>query len=356
MTQRRLSVVFALFVAYNCLDAQTANFCPTNMIQLYNGITCQTDQGCQRLSNGFFCYRGYCCANAISLPGGYGSSCASNNQCSFSQAECLGGICYCRTGFNYDGQYCQPSAFNNNPSNPLLTTNPLLADPQLTQRNCGPNEISIGGKCYRLQNYYDECDFTQQCNFIGAVCNQRKCTCSYLDIFNGFQCVRDSMISGIVSCAANQISINNQCYLIANLGDSCVYDQQCRSKVLVGTVACINGVCQQVGQNGGRTRDQGIRCTNPAATPELLGTVPKNCISSLCSAGYHCEYNNYLNQYICCGGSLNGPYGQIKMYPGSSNLPLQCNGINSCTFVDFPNCVYSSTYKYSVCCSQNQCL
>lgn len=129
MTQRLLSIVFPLVTVYNCwtAEAQTNSFCPTNMIQLYNGITCQTDQGCQRLSNGFFCFRGYCCANAVceflllikvntllflALPGGYGSSCASNNQCSFSQAECLGGICYCRNGFNYDGQYCQPAPFN----------------------------------------------------------------------------------------------------------------------------------------------------------------------------------------------------------------------------------------------------
>lgn len=41
-------------------------YCPASMIQLYNGVVCQNDQTCQMQSSGFFCYRGYCCANSVS--------------------------------------------------------------------------------------------------------------------------------------------------------------------------------------------------------------------------------------------------------------------------------------------------
>lgn len=92
-----------------------------------------------------------------------------------------------------------------------------------------------------------------------------------MDIFNGFQCVRDHMINipgvhlltpntnslFVVSCQPNHISINNHCYPVIGIGEACEYDQQCRTRTnLVGNVACINGVCQQIG-GGVRPRDQG---------------------------------------------------------------------------------------------------
>lgn len=43
----------------------------------------------------------------------------------------------------------------------MLATNMILASLLTQLRQCAPNEISIAGQCYRLQRYYDECDFTQ---------------------------------------------------------------------------------------------------------------------------------------------------------------------------------------------------
>ncbi|KAI6229752.1 EB domain and Cysteine-rich repeat-containing protein [Aphelenchoides fujianensis] len=318
LTHTLLSVVFFLLLSVHRLEAQQQNVCPSNFIQLYNGVSCQTDQACQRLSPGFFCYNGYCCSNSVSFPSGYGSSCTYDNQCAFANSQCQGNICYCRTGFSFDGQNCQPQQGQYN-------VNALPTAP------CSPNEISIGNQCWRLQEYFGECDFNQQCNFVGGVCATRKCTCSLSDIFDGRQC----------------------CYLIASLGQPCVFDQQCRTDRLGGGAACVGGFCQPNGGGGWNPRPP--TCRNPSANVEIFGGAPKNCISQSCSPGYHCEYNAAIYQYICCGGS-SGQYGEIKQYPGYTNLPLQCSGINSCTFVDFPYCVFSRSYNHNVCCSKQECL
>jgi hypothetical protein len=184
--------------------------------------------------------------------------------------------CYCRQGFNYDGQYCQPTqgSIINNPCKYQfsITKHDLTVSSLITQRQqqCSPNEISIGGRCYRKSSYFDECDFSQQCNFVGGICDQHRCKCSYLDIYNDYQCVRDQMLPGtsnhynshsfnlsfLASCQDNQILINNQCYPIANINEPCALDKQCRSTNLAGNIACINNVCQQIGL-GSRPRDQG---------------------------------------------------------------------------------------------------
>lgn len=108
-------------------------------------------------------------------------------------------------------------------------------------------------------------------------------------------------------------------------------------------------------------------CRNPAAEVEQISSnnimgavnIPKDCLWQQCSAGFHCEYNGLYKggQYICCGSSFTNPiFGRPKMYPGYANLPLQCTAINSCTFVDFPFCVMSESYRHKVCCSKPQCL
>ena len=53
--------------------------------------------------------------------------------------------------------------------------------------------------------------------------------------------------------------------------------------------------------------------------------------------------------------SENETLGQIKMYL-NTKLPLKCTAINSCLFVDYPNCAYSQLYGHNVCCSTKQCL
>ncbi|KAI6213589.1 EB domain and Cysteine-rich repeat-containing protein [Aphelenchoides besseyi] len=346
-----LRIFFLLFISIQ--NSYGQQNCPANMIQLYNGVSCQTDQACQRLSPGFFCYNGFCCANSISVPSGYGSACTYDNQCAFANSQCVGNICYCRADFNYNGQNCQPTR-GQLPSKFRDPYYVIEAFNALGNAPCSNKEISIGNMCYKLQEYYDDCDFSQQCNYIGAVCNLHKCTCGLTDIYNGFQCVRDQMLPTSVTCPPNQIQINNQCYSMANINEPCIFDQQCRpSRLDSGGTACIGGYCQPTGP---RARDpKAATCRNPSAHAEVYGSTPKNCISQSCSPGYHCEYNSAILQYICCGGS-NGQYGEIKMYPGYSNLPLQCTGINSCTFVDFPYCVFSQSYNHNVCCSKQECL
>jgi hypothetical protein len=79
-----------------------------------------------------------------------------------------------------------------------ITKHDLTVSSLITQRQqqCSPNEISVGGRCYRKSSYFDECDFSQQCNFVGGICDQHRCKCSYLDIYNDYQCVRDQMLPG----------------------------------------------------------------------------------------------------------------------------------------------------------------
>ncbi|CAD5231411.1 unnamed protein product [Bursaphelenchus xylophilus] len=311
------------------------------MVQLYNGVPCQSDQSCQRLSTGFFCYQGRCCSNSVSLPSGYGSSCSTTNQCAFAFAQCTGNVCYCQFGYNFNGQTCQ-------------LANGFQRDDNTINGFCQPNEVLINNICYELKSYFGSCDFNEQCSFPGGICEQRQCRCSYGQIFNGFQCVQDQAIPVPTTCPVNQVLINNQCLPRAGLGEKCMYDEQCRSNNLMDSgFRCTNGIC--VRNNGWTPRPRTAQCRNPSAVVEMSGLTAKNCISQTCSSGYHCEYSPTILQYICCG-PVNGEFGDIKMYPGHSNLPLQCSGINSCTFVDFPYCVYSQSYRHNVCCSKPECI
>ena len=106
------------------LIANLANQCPVNMVALFDGVSCTLDTNCQTLATGFFCYQGHCCAqtnrlskctnllrNMVTIaapPSGYGSACTLNEHCKFTNSECRGNICYCRLGFNYNGQDCLP--------------------------------------------------------------------------------------------------------------------------------------------------------------------------------------------------------------------------------------------------------
>ena len=36
--------------------------CGPNQISLFDGVGCSTDQNCQELATGFFCFQGHCCA------------------------------------------------------------------------------------------------------------------------------------------------------------------------------------------------------------------------------------------------------------------------------------------------------
>ncbi|CAD5223788.1 unnamed protein product [Bursaphelenchus okinawaensis] len=314
--------------------------CEVGMIKLYNGVNCQTDQSCQRLSTGFFCYNGKCCSNAVSLANGYGSSCTTANQCAFANSQCTGNVCYCQFGYNFNGQTCLPN-------------NGIQRDDNTINGFCQPNEVSVNQICYPLRSYYGNCDYNEQCAFPGGICDQRQCKCNFGQIFNGFQCIQDRAIPVPSTCPANQILINNQCLQRAGLGERCMYDEQCEGTFTDSGYKCQNGICTRV--NGWTPQPRPAQCRNPNARVEMSGSTPKNCISQTCSNGFHCEYSPSILQYICCG-PIDGESGEIKMYPGYSNLPLQCFGINSCTFVDYPYCVYSQSYRHNVCCSKPDCI
>lgn len=158
---------------------------------------------------------------------------------------------------------------------PLLPSTPLVGPLHAV---CAPSEVAIGDSCHRLVGYFDECDHTQQCNYVGGLCEHRRCVCGARDIFSGVQCVRDAQLpassvtlclvflSSLVwhthftfsaTCGTNQVAVNGQCYPIVSPGGACHVDQQCQTAFLDITLACIGGVCRQ---NGGWTpqpRDTG---------------------------------------------------------------------------------------------------
>uniref|UniRef100_A0A7E4VNQ3 CC domain-containing protein n=1 Tax=Panagrellus redivivus TaxID=6233 RepID=A0A7E4VNQ3_PANRE len=251
------------------VTAQSTRRCPSNMIQLMNGIACSTDAMCQGMATGFFCYQGYCCSNSNQVQSGYGSSCTFDSQCIYPNMHCSSNVCYCLPGYDYDGSTCS---------------------------------LQSGG---------------------GG------------------------------TCGTNQVSINGQCYQTAQPGGTCQFNSQCIDLHALRPMYCANGICQWV-NNGNPT------CKTPSAVTERINGVIKNCLYQDCSTGYRCEYNANFNngQYICCstGGTGNGanPIGQPKFYLGSQ-MPLQCRAVNACTFVDYPNCVYSQRYGYQVCCSTRYC-
>uniref|UniRef100_A0A914KPK4 EB domain-containing protein n=1 Tax=Meloidogyne incognita TaxID=6306 RepID=A0A914KPK4_MELIC len=86
----------------------TNSQCGPNQISLFNGVGCTTDQNCQELAPGFFCFQGHCCSAKNPSPSGYGSACTQNSQCKFTNSECRKDLCYCRIGFNYNGEDCLP--------------------------------------------------------------------------------------------------------------------------------------------------------------------------------------------------------------------------------------------------------
>uniref|UniRef100_A0A914C6N2 EB domain-containing protein n=1 Tax=Acrobeloides nanus TaxID=290746 RepID=A0A914C6N2_9BILA len=364
------------------------------MNQLFNGVSCTNDQTCQNRANGFFCYLGYCCSQTNPPPSGYGSSCTYTSQCLFPNSNCQNNICYCRAGYDYNGFQCVGGGIGSGVGVSLPPNG-----------NCPTNQVLINGVCYNTEGYYDPCFYSQQCNFTGSVCLQQRCYCQEGTIYFAGQCLPNPddqgtgancppnevwvtnacyqmvgsgqncifnqqcilepnllCIGGLCTrtqndqptCGLNEVQINNQCYPIACVGQSCVYDEQCQDPY--GTpLYCGNGICQYEFNNGNNGCNNCEICRN-GATPETNGNGFKNCLYQSCSSGYQCEYNNNQAQYICCGYSgSNGNYGQIKMYL-NTKLPLKCTAINSCLFVDYPNCAYSQLYGHNVCCSTKQCL
>ncbi|TKR83080.1 hypothetical protein L596_016731 [Steinernema carpocapsae] len=217
---------------------------------------------------------------------------------------------------------------------------------------CGLGQINVNGFCYSLAGYLQRCDTGEQCSFPGGICITNVCRCTPGFVFSNNECQVDSNVIPplIKACNANQVFINQQCLSIAGVNGPCFYDLQCQEPGN-SLLFCSNGFCQY------RSGGNGLPvCQAPGMQPEIVNGVAKNCLQQYCSAGYQCEYNrNYRGgQYICCGSSNSGFYGAIKMYPGM-NKPLQCFAINSCTFVDYPHCVFSQRYGHNVCCSKKNC-
>ncbi|KAF8383311.1 hypothetical protein PRIPAC_72453 [Pristionchus pacificus] len=163
-----------------------------------------------------------------------------------------------------------------------------------------------------------------------------QCPPNYLRLSTGVQCYTNEYCSSLATgytcennvccmrtqtngfCPPDQVSINGICYGMVSLNEPCAYSQQCAGS-----------------------------CRNPSDVVErnLQTQQLKNCLNEACSPGFVCEYTN-AGRYQCCGqynGNTNYNYGLVKMYPGTT-LPLECKAINSCLFVDTPNCVYSQRY------------
>uniref|UniRef100_A0A0N4ZYJ1 CC domain-containing protein n=1 Tax=Parastrongyloides trichosuri TaxID=131310 RepID=A0A0N4ZYJ1_PARTI len=325
--------------------------CGNNMVQLANSPSCQNDLTCRSRAVGYFCYQGICC-QALNLPSGsYGSSCSYNSQCTIANSECSQNICYCKSGYNFNGNSCQ---YGSVISNPIYDSN-----------NCGYNQVSINNQCFQVVIYGQFCSYNEQCNYYGGVCSNRYCRCNTGLIYNGRQCVTDSdypMDQPSTICGTNQVQINGKCYMKVSQGGACLYNEQCYTTNNIAML-CQSGTCQQSSLNpgiGGGVSPNGI-CQVSGATPEMVNGSYKNCLYTTCSSGYRCEYNTVVNggQYICCGTSSvggigNGVYGQVKMYL-NYNIPLDCRNLNSCTFTDYPYCVNSATYGHKVCCSTQYC-
>uniref|UniRef100_A0A914GPL5 EB domain-containing protein n=1 Tax=Globodera rostochiensis TaxID=31243 RepID=A0A914GPL5_GLORO len=321
--------------------------CANDMLPLHDGVSCSEDAQCQALATGFFCYRGHCCAMPNPSASSYGAACTLAEHCKFANSECSNNICYCRSGYSFNGHECvlQGAAF----------------EPPHAPNLCLPGQVSANGRCYSYVSYGASCEYTGQCNYPGGFCYQRRCVCAPGQLYNGQKCVDDPNIPSNVACPPNQARIGGQCLPLLSLGERCTHDLQCRGKPGEQALICRNGLCSYISKSWDPTPEQRTfpKCRNPSAEVELYSGIPKDCIYQKCSPGYHCEWNSVYKagQYICCGvGPENPIFGQPKMYPGYSNLPLQCSAINSCPFVDFPYCVNSESFRHKVCCSRAQCL
>uniref|UniRef100_A0A0N5BRZ3 CC domain-containing protein n=1 Tax=Strongyloides papillosus TaxID=174720 RepID=A0A0N5BRZ3_STREA len=324
--------------------------CANNMIKLGTGVSCQNDLTCRNMAVGFFCYQGTCCQLLNAPSGSYGSSCSYNSQCTIANSECVQNICYCKSGYNFNGVSCQ---YGNAITTPIYDNN-----------QCGFNQVLINNVCYLTVAYGQFCTFNQQCNYYGGTCSSSYCRCTVGLIYNGQACVTDPdypFDQPSTNCGSNQVQINGKCYMKVSQGGPCLYNEQCYTSSNIAML-CQSGTCQQSNLNpgiGGGVTPVGV-CQVSGAVPEIVNGAYKNCLYTSCSPGYRCEYNTVVNggQYICCGTSTTSPgsgvYGQVKMYL-NYNIPLDCRNLNSCTFTDYPFCVNSARYGHKVCCSTQYC-
>ncbi|KAH7697510.1 EB module family protein, partial [Aphelenchoides avenae] len=260
------------------------------MIQLYNGVVCQNDQTCQMQSNGFFCYQGYCCANSVTLPGGYGSTCTYDSQCNFINSQCTNNFCNCQYGYNFDGQNC---GFNNLPGG--------------GSGPCSSGQVSIQGLCYNRVGYRGFCSFSQQCSYANGVCVQGRCVCQTGQIYDGTECVNDPDLPAASNCNSNEVYINGACYGTSLPGQACIYDQQCiggaDQRCFTGLCTdCSNGQCDSATTCTGNQVLINGRCY-PLVGPGQACTYTQQCTSlyqdrgMLCQNGV-CQFNDRGNPLI----------------------------------------------------------
>ncbi|KAK0411102.1 hypothetical protein QR680_005483 [Steinernema hermaphroditum] len=205
---------------------------------------------------------------------------------------------------------------------------------------CGFRQFKINGFCYSVASHLQRCDLSEQCSFSGGLCLSNVCRCSPGLVFANNQCQLDPSIVPTPMNRELPSALPGNCYSISGVNGPCIYDAQCQEPGN-NQLFCQRGFCQY------RTSGYAT-CQVARMQPEIVNGIVKNCLREYCSSGYRCEYNRNFNggQYICCGSSSSAFFGVVKMYPGTS-MPLQCHAVNSCTFVDFPHCVFSSRYGYN---------
>uniref|UniRef100_A0A914QH42 EB domain-containing protein n=1 Tax=Panagrolaimus davidi TaxID=227884 RepID=A0A914QH42_9BILA len=219
----------------------------------------------------------------VTAPSGYGSSCTYQSQCSFANSQCLSNICYCASGYDYDGYNCQGGGGGQiAPSNGL---------------NCDVDEVAIFNKCYPTRRRGQQCFYDEQCilddglecfpgNGQDGICRDKIQSDQYpIPVgpgpvifppplpqppmiyppspqypqprpFPQFQqppqitiitiCCLKANSWPCCNCAINQVYINGRCYTTSLPGGSCQYDQQCTDPKANNPLYCGNGICRWV--------------------------------------------------------------------------------------------------------------
>uniref|UniRef100_A0AC35TWX5 Prion-like-(Q/N-rich) domain-bearing protein 25 n=1 Tax=Rhabditophanes sp. KR3021 TaxID=114890 RepID=A0AC35TWX5_9BILA len=297
-------MLFNIFIGLVLVGFGHGQSCANNMQRLGNGVSCQDDRTCQNTAVGYFCYQTTCCMLLNSQSGSYGSSCNNNNQCTIGNSECRSSVCYCRSGYNFNGNTCN---YGTTSSNPQFDNNP-----------CGFGQIQINNYCYALANYGERCMQTQQCNFYGAVCSSSTCRCNQGNIYNGQSCVTDSdypFDQGSAGCRANQVQINGQCYMKVNSGGACLYNEQCTTSNN-RAMRCTNSICTSTSQDPGNCNSNQISINGMCY---MKASVGQACIYDL-----QCSSNNMqlsCRNNVCTqqGGNNGGNNGNCNSNQVSIN-------------------------------------
>lgn len=61
--------------------------------------------------------------------------------------------------------------------------------------NCVSGQILINLNCYNYVGYNGFCDYSEQCNFAGGICQLNRCICISGQVFDGIKCIDNPAMS-----------------------------------------------------------------------------------------------------------------------------------------------------------------